>query len=101
MHTVTLQLAAGQLVLGPLLAATLSQHKERLAAANRGEITDPFELIDLVCTVAHAAAQRVAPAISREAIESLIDLENLHQVYAAVWGTTLPGETPPAASPAT
>ena len=103
MKTTTLKLSAGVLVLGPLLAATLRDNKDRLAAANSGQVTDPFEMLDLTCTLAHAAAKRVDPSVTREAIEQLVDLENVAEVYAACWGAAMPtrsGETPPEASPA-
>lgn len=103
MKTTTLNLSGGRLVLGPLLAATLRDNKERLAAANAGQITDPFEMLELTCTLAHAAAKRVNPNVTLEDVEHRVDLENVAEVYAACWGAAMPtrsGEPPPEASPA-
>jgi hypothetical protein len=104
MKTITLTLAAGQLVLGPLLAATIRDNKDAIKQA-QAQTLAPFEMMDLTCTLAHACAKRVDPAITLDHVAELVDMENFGDVFAACWGVsvpeTTPGETPQAANPST
>lgn len=104
MKTIRLALSGGALVLGPLLAATLRDHKAEIAAAQRNELAPP-DMLELTCVLATACAQRVAPATTLAEVEQLVDMENFGQVFAACWGVTVPepvpGEALQAVSPST
>lgn len=104
MKTICLPLSGGALVLGPLLAATLRDHKAAIAAAQRGELPPP-DMLELTCVLATACAQRVVPTITLAEVEQLVDMENFGQVFAACWGVTVPepvpGEALQAVSPST
>ena len=104
MKTITLHLDGGELVLGPLLVATIRDNKEAIAKAHRNELA-PAEFIDLTCTLVVACARRVDASVTLGQVEQLIDMANLQQVFAACWGVTvpepLPGEALQAASPST
>lgn len=98
MKTITLKLAAGTLVLGPLLAATLRDHKQAIGQAQRNEL-QPVDMLELTCLLALAGARRVAPSLTLDQVEQIVDLENFGQVFAACWGVTVP-ELPPGGSTA-
>lgn len=102
MKTTTLALAGGQLVLGPLLAATIRDHKEAIGAARRGEL-DIDAYLELTCALAAACARRVDAAVTLDQVEQLVDTENAPRVFAACWGVSLPepqpGEAQAAGSP--
>lgn len=104
MKTITLKLAAGQLVLGPLLAAVIRDNKDAIKQA-QAQALMPMEMMDLTCTLAHACAKRVNPDITPENVADLVDMENFGDVFAACWGVSVPeappGETAQAASPST
>lgn len=93
MRTITLNLAAGPLVLGPLLAATIRNNKAAIGQARLGQL-DPPEMLDLTCTLAQACAARVAPAFTLDQVESVVDMENFGAVFAACWGVSLPDASP-------
>lgn len=93
MKTIRLALDAGPLVLGPLLAATLRDHKAAIGQAQRNEL-QPVEMLELTCALAHAAARRVDPAITLDAVENLVDMDNFGRVFSACWGVTLPEPAP-------
>lgn len=93
MKTIILKLAAGQLVLGPLLAATIRDHKAAIVQAQRNEL-GPVEMMDLTATLATAAAQRVQPGLTLADIELLVDVENMGTVFSACWGITVPEPLP-------
>ena len=104
MKTIRLTLTGGALVLGPLLAATLRDHKVAIGQAQRNEL-QPMDMLELTCALAQACAQRVDPAVTLDQVEHLIDMENFGQVFAACWGVSVPevppGEAMQAASPST
>jgi hypothetical protein len=81
------------LLLGPLLAATVRDNKAAIKGAQSGQC-DPVDFLELTCTLAHAAAARVSPTVSREHIEGLVDTENMAAVFAACWGVTVPEPLP-------
>lgn len=89
MKKTTVTLSGGQLVLGPLLAATLRENAEQIRAFNAGEL-DPMDMVALAVTLGTAAAQRVNPAITAEHVEQLVDLENFSRVVAGCWGVSVP-----------
>lgn len=89
MKTITLTLDGGKLVLGPLLAATLRDFKDQIAAAGSGQL-QPLDMIDLTVKLAHAAARRVDSKVTEEAVANLVDMDNFNRVFAACWGVTVP-----------
>lgn len=95
-------LLGGLLTLGPLLAATIRDNKEAIGQARQGQL-EPPEMLELTCTLATAAAQRVDPSITRDQVENIVDMENFDRVFAACWGVSLPelapGEPPQAVPP--
>lgn len=93
MKTITLKLSAGALVLGPLLAATMRDHKAGIAQARQGTI-EPQDMLELTCSLAVACARRVDPAVTLEQVENLVDMENFSTVFNACWGVSVP-EVPP------
>lgn len=93
MKTIRMPLSAGLLVLGPLLAATMRDHKTAIAAARRNEL-DPVDMLELTCTLAHACARRVDPAATLSSIEDVVDLENFGAVFGACWGVSMPEPLP-------
>ena len=103
MKTRKLVLAGGELVIGPMLAATIRDHKEAIGLSRRGEL-EPPELLELTCVLAQACAARVDPSVTLADVERLIDLDNFSAVYLACWGLSAP-EVPPgeavAGSPST
>lgn len=101
MKTITMNLSAGTLVLGPALAITFRQHKEAIGKAMRGEF-GPVEMLDIACIMAHACAVRVDPSITEDQVANMVDMENFAHVLAATWGISVPevpeGEAPKAVS---
>jgi hypothetical protein len=93
MKTITLKLAAGILVLGPLLAATIRDHKTAISAARQNQL-EPPDMLELTCTLAQACAVRVNPGVTLADIENIVDLENFASVFSACWGVTLPEVEP-------
>lgn len=93
MRTTTLNLSAGVLVLGPLLAATIRNHKAAIGQARLGQL-EPPEMLDLTCILAQACAARANPAITLDQVEQLVDMENFGAVFAACWGVSLPDAAP-------
>ena len=93
MKTVTLALAAGPLVLGPMLAATIRNHKAAIGQARLGQL-EPPEMLDLTCLLAQACAARVTPATTLADVEDLVDMDNFGAVFAACWGVSLPEPAP-------
>lgn len=89
MRTLTVPLEGGKLVLGPLLAATIRDHREAIGQARQGQL-EPMEMLELTCALAHSCAQRVQPAITLADVEQLVDMENFSQVFSACWGVTVP-----------
>lgn len=89
MKTTTLTLDGGKLVLGPLLAATLRDFKDQIAAAGAGQL-EPVDMVDLTVKLAHAAARRVDAKVTEEAVANLVDMENFSRVFAGCWGVTVP-----------
>lgn len=81
------------LALGPLLAATLRDHKADIKRAQANEL-DPIELLELTCTLALASGQRVAPGLTLAEVEAVVDLDNAAAIFAACWGITLPEPAP-------
>lgn len=81
------------LALGPLLAATLREHKADIVRAQKSEL-DPIELVELTTKLALAAARRVDPAMTPEQIEAVVDIDNAGVIYAACWGITVPESAP-------
>jgi hypothetical protein len=104
MKRITLNLDGGTLVLGPLLAATIRDNKAAIAAAQQNDLRAD-ELVELVCTLAHACAVRVDPDLTRATVESLVDLDNAGDVFMACWGVSTPpavaGEQAAVVSPST
>lgn len=104
MKTITLNLAAGTLVLGPMLAATIRDNKEAIAKA-RSQAIEAQDMLELTCTLAYACAKRAQPDITLDAIENLVDMENFQRVFSACWGVSVPepaeGEGAVQASPST
>ncbi len=103
MKTITLTLSAGTLVLGPLLAATIRDHKDAIKLAQQNALAAP-EMLELVSTLALACGKRVNSALTLEAVEQLVDMENVGEVLAACWGVSVPkepetGEAPAKGSP--
>lgn len=90
------------LALGPLLAATLREHKAAIVAAQRNEL-NPLEMVELTTALALAAARRVDPTVTLEQIEGVVDVDNAPAVFAACWGVALPepapGEAPAVGNP--
>lgn len=90
------------LALGPLLAATLRDHKTAIAAAQRNEL-DPMALVELTAQLALAAARRVDPNITMDQIENVVDVDNAPAIFAACWGVAIPepapGEAPAVENP--
>lgn len=97
MRRISLALSAGPLVLGPMLAATIRDHRDAIRQARTGAL-EPVEMLDLTCQLAWACARRVDSAVTLEQIEGLVDMENAPEVFAACWGVSVPepapGETP-------
>ena len=87
--TITLILSAGTLVLGPMLAATIRDHKEAIGQARQAALT-PEQTLALTCILAQACAARVDPNTTLADIENLLDLENYGRVFGACWGITIP-----------
>jgi hypothetical protein len=105
MKKTPLKLGDTTLLLGPLLAATVRDNKAEIAQARTGQIAAE-DLIELTVTLVLACAQRLDPAVTREQVEQLIDMENQTQAMAAVWGVSIPeadpsGETQAAVNPPT
>jgi hypothetical protein len=90
------------LALGPLLAATLREHKAEIVKAQKREL-NPMELAELTSVLALASARRVKPSITLDEIEQVVDVENAGEIFAACWGITVPeskpGEAPAVESP--
>ena len=89
MRTITLKLPAGTLVLGPLLAATIRDHKDQIAQARQGSL-EPPDMLELTCSLAQACAVRVNSASTLADVENVVDLENFGQVFSACWGVSVP-----------
>lgn len=104
MKITPLTLSGTTLQLGPLLASTISKNKAQIKQSREGLIA-PDELIELTVTLVLACAQRVDPAVTREQVEALIDLENQRDAFGRCWGVSLPelapGETQAAVNPPT
>lgn len=102
MKTIKLQLSAGLLLLGPMLASTLRDHSAGIKQAREGTI-DSLEMVELTCALAYASARRVTPTITEDEVANLIDIENVGDVFSACFGVTIPearpGEAPEAGSP--
>lgn len=93
MKTTTIKLEGGTLVLGPLLASTLRDFKDKIAAAGANQLA-PIDMVDLTVTLATAAARRIDPRVTEDHVAGLVDLENFGRVFSACWGVTVP-ESPP------
>lgn len=104
MKKVSLTLAAGKLVLGPLLAAAIRDNKDAIRAAQEGTL-HPLDMVDLTCSLALAAAQRVDPNMTLVEIENVVDIDNVGRVFAGCMGVSIPepapGEDLQAVSPST
>jgi hypothetical protein len=81
------------LALGPLLAATLREHKAAIVAAHKNEL-DPLQFVELTATLTLAAAQRVTPALTLADVEKIVDTDNAGVFFAACWGVTVPEPKP-------
>lgn len=81
------------LVLGPLLAATLREHKAEIVRAEKNDL-NPIELIELTVLLALAAGRRVDPTLTVEKVEAIVDADNAGVIYAACWGIAVPEPAP-------
>lgn len=95
MKKTPLTIGSTTLQLGPLLAATLRDHKEQIALANTGKL-EPLDMVDLAVVLGTAAAQRIDPKVTEEDLLKLVDLENFGRVLAACWGVSVPEGGPAA-----
>lgn len=104
MQKTTITLGGVALTLGPLLAKSIRENKEKIRLARLGQIA-PEDMIEHVVDLATACAQRVDGAVTREQVEDLVDMGNMGQVLGAVWGVSvpepMPGETQAAVNPPT
>ena len=104
MRKTTLKLDLGTLVLGPLLASSIREHKDGIKAARLGLIA-PEDMTELTVTLTHACAARVDPTVTRDYVESFIDADNQAAAFGACWGVSVPdaepGETTAAVNPPT
>lgn len=89
MKTVTVTVDGRALVLGPLLAATIRDNRELIKQSRLGTIA-PEDMVDLTCTLVHAAATRVDPGVTFDEVTQLVDFENMGTLFQACWGVSAP-----------
>ncbi len=82
-----------QLVLGPLLAATIRDNKEAINLAETAQLP-PSEMLPLVSRLAAACARRVDPAITDDQVDNIVDMSNFGEVFMAVFGASIPKPAP-------
>lgn len=99
MKTITLYKGTPQqLILGPLLAATMRDHSEGIKLARAGKL-EPMEMLDLTCTLAAACCRRVDPSFTKAQAEEIVDMENFGHVFSACFGVSIPEQQPGEAMP--
>lgn len=93
MKTVQLTLSGEPVSFGPLLAATLRDHKEAIKAAFASELGRDEE-IELTVKLATASARRVDPTMTEERMSTLIDTENASEAFSAAYYNSIPPADP-------
>lgn len=96
MKTITLNLSAGTLNLGPMLAATIRDNEEEIDRANKG-LLGQAAMMKLTTRLACACAQRLNPSVTLADVENMIDLDNFGRVAAGCWGVSVPEPEEPQA----